>query len=246
MIELAHADRSQTPAGPLEIGLNAPLHVREERLSSCPNACRLLYVSDIHLRGGRSGRLAMQVVNAARRCDAHVVLLGGDLVDHSSELKSLRAMVEQLAGFTPVLAVAGNHDSRVGVSRVRDAVVNGGGGWIHDGSADVRHGSRVISVFGPGSSGQPGGDVRVLCAHNPRIWKSARRAGYDLVLAGHLHGCQFVAFEFRGRLFPGAVFYPYNSLSRQFGGTRLVVSRGVSDLVPIRWRCPREVVLCHV
>jgi hypothetical protein len=25
-----------------------------------------------------------------------------------------------------------------------------------------------------------------------------------------------------------------------------VVSRGVSDLVPIRWRCPREVVLCYV
>lgn len=23
-------------------------------------------------------------------------------------------------------------------------------------------------------------------------------------------------------------------------------SRGVSDLVPVRWRCPREVVLCHV
>jgi hypothetical protein len=25
-----------------------------------------------------------------------------------------------------------------------------------------------------------------------------------------------------------------------------VVSRGVSDLLPIRWRCPREVVLCYV
>ena len=82
-------------AGPLEIGLNAPLHVREERLSSCPNACRLMYVSDIHLRGGRSGHLAMQVVDAVRRCDANVVLLGGDLVDNSSELGSLRAMVEQ-------------------------------------------------------------------------------------------------------------------------------------------------------
>ncbi len=77
------ADRSQTPDGPLEIGLNAPLHVREERLSSCPNACRLLYVSDIHLRGGRSGRLAMQVVYAmlsfrvvARRRLHRLVLVG--------------------------------------------------------------------------------------------------------------------------------------------------------------------------
>ena len=205
-----------------------------------------MYVSDIHLRVGRSDRLTMQVVDAVRRCDANAVLLGGDLVDHSSELNSLRAMVEQLAGFGPVLAVGGNHDSRVGTRRVGDAVMNGGGVWIHDRSVDIRHMSRVISVFGPDFAAQPTGDVKVLCAHNPRIWKTSRSVGYDLVLAGHLHGCQLVAFVFRDRLFPGAVFYPYNYLSHQFGATRLVVSRGVNDLVPIRWRCPREVVLCYV
>lgn len=233
-------------SGLLEIGLNAPLHVREERLSSCPDACRLLYVIDIHLRRGRSIHLAQQVIDSVHRCDPDAVLLGGDLVDSSSELSSLRMLVEQLAGFGPVLAISGNHDSRVGAPRVRDAVVNGGGVWIHDSNFDVRHGSRLISVSGPDFAAPPTGDVRVLCAHDPRIWKSSRRAGYDLVLAGHLHGCQFVAFEFRNRLFPGAIFYPYNYLSHQFAATRLVVSRGVSDLVPIRWRCPREVVLCYV
>lgn len=162
-------------AGPLEIGLNAPLRVREERLSSSPNVCRLMYVSDIHLRGGRSGHLAMQVVDAVRRCDANAVLLGGDLVDNSSELGSLRAMVEQLAGFGPVLAVGGNHDGRVGTSRVRDAVINGGGAWIHDGSVNVRHGSRVISVFGPDFAAQPTGDVRVLCAQPADLENVATR-----------------------------------------------------------------------
>lgn len=233
-------------AGPLEIGLNAPLQVREERLSLFPDACRLMYVSDIHLRNGRSDHLTLRVVEAVGRSDTDAVLLGGDLVDHSSELGMLSELVEELAGFGPVLAVGGNHDRRVGTSQVRDAVVKGGGAWIHDGSVDVRHGSRVVSVAGPNSGAQPTGDVRVLCAHNPRIWKTSRRRGYDLVLAGHLHGCQFVAFEFRNRLFPGAFFYPYNYLTHRSGETRLVVSRGVSDLVPIRWRCPREVVLCHV
>ncbi len=233
-------------AGLLEIGLNAPLHIREERLSSCPNACRLVYVSDIHLRDGRSDHITMQVVDAVHRCDANAVLLGGDLVDHCSELDSLRAMVEQLAKLGPVFAVAGNHDSSVGTSQVRDAVINGGGEWIHDGCVNLRHSDRVISVFGPEFSAQPTGDVQVLCAHNPNIWKTSRHIGYDLVLAGHLHGCQFVAFEYRDRLFPGAVFYPYNYLSHQLGTTRLVVSRGISDLIPIRWQCPREVVLCYV
>src|SRR5262245_66075079 len=94
-------------AGPLEIGLSAPLHVREERLSSCESACRLIYVSDIHLRRGRSGHLTMQVVEAVRRASANMVLLGGDLVDHATELDNLRAMVEELVRFGPVLAVGG-------------------------------------------------------------------------------------------------------------------------------------------
>jgi predicted MPP superfamily phosphohydrolase len=132
------------------------------------------------------------------------------------------------------------------LSHVREAVVHGGGEWIHDRTAGVTHGRRVIGVSGPGAALSVDADVRVLCGHDPRIWKRSRECAYDLVLAGHLHGCQLVACEHRDRLFPGAIFYPYCFLSHQSGSTRLVVSRGVSDLVPIRWRCPREVVLCHV
>jgi predicted MPP superfamily phosphohydrolase len=231
---------------PLTIGLGGPLHIRAERLSLRPDACRLMYVSDIHLRRRRSANLCRQVVEAARASAVDLLLLGGDLVDEPTELGRLGDLVGTLRAAAPVFAVGGNHDRRVGLHRVRDAVVGGGGTWIHAGAAHVACGSRVIAVAGPDAPAVPNGDVRVLCGHNPRVWKAARRRGYDLVLAGHLHGCQVVAFEYRNRLFPGAVFYPYCYLSHQDGPTRLVVSRGVSDLVPIRWRCPREVVLCHV
>jgi len=232
--------------GPLEIGLNQALHVREERLSTRHDACRLLYISDIHLRNGRSDTLARQVLDAATRCSPDVVLLGGDLVDRPSELNTLSDLVGKLHDVAPVLAIGGNHDRQIGMDRVREAVAHGGGQWIHDGIARVMHGGRVIAVSGPETAPHVDGHVRVLCAHNPRIWKTSRHAGYDLVLAGHLHGCQLVACEYRDRLFPGAMFYPYCFSSHQRGSTRLVVSRGVSDLVPIRWRCPREVVLCYV
>ena len=164
----------------------------------------------------------------------------------ASELGRLSELVGRLREVAPVLAIGGNHDRQIGMDRVREAVVHGGGQWIHDGIARVTHGGRVIAVSGPEAAPHVDGHVRVLCAHNPRIWKTSRHAGYDLVLAGHLHGCQLVACEYRDRLFPGAIFYPYCFLSHHRGSTRLVVSRGVSDLVPIRWRCPREVVLCHV
>jgi uncharacterized protein (DUF2236 family)/predicted MPP superfamily phosphohydrolase len=232
--------------GPLEIGLRGALHVREERLSARADACRLLYVSDLHLRRGRSETLCRQVLDAANGCRPDAVLLGGDLADGRSELPALRRLVAGLGEIAPVLAVAGNHDRRIGLHRVRHAVVRGGGRWIHDGVARLRHAGRVIAVSGPDTAPHAEGHVRVLCAHDPSIWKRSRGAGFDLVLAGHLHGCQVVACEVRDRLFPGAIFYPYCFLRRRSGRSRLVVSRGVSDRVPIRWRCPREVVLCHV
>lgn len=188
----------------------------------------------------------MQVIQSVHQIKPDAVLLGGDLVDVSSELGSLSDLVGRISEVAPVLAMGGNHDSYVGIDRVRDAVVHGGGQWIHAGIAHLMHGSRVITVSGPQAAPRTDGDVRILCAHNPCIWKTSRQRGYDLVLAGHLHGCQVVAFQYRDRLFPGAFFYPYCYLSHQYGPTRLVVSRGVSDLIPIRWRCPREVVLCYV
>jgi uncharacterized protein len=230
----------------LDIGLSRSLHVREERLSTREDACRLLYVSDIHLRRGRSRTLCRQVTEAVADCEPDAVLLGGDLVDTSSELSELSGLVGRLRLVAPLLAIGGNHDQQVGMDRVRDAVLDAGGQWIHHGSACLAHGSRVIAISGPGAATPNEGHVRVLCAHNPRVWKTCRDAGYDLVLAGHLHGCQVVAWEYRDRLFPGAMFYPQCVASHQRGSTRLVVSRGVSDRVPIRWRCPREVVLCYV
>ena len=230
----------------LEFGLERDLHIREERVSARQDACRLLYVSDIHLRNGRSDTLCRQVLDAVTRFRPDAVLLGGDLVDRRSELSTLGELVGQLRKVAPVLAIGGNHDDRIGLHHVREAVVDGGGRWIHDRVTHVTHAGRVIAVSGPSAAPHRDGEVRVLCAHDPRIWKRSRDAGYDLVLAGHLHGCQLVAFLYRDRLFPGAFFYPYCFLNHRSGSTRLVVSRGVSDRVPVRFRCPREVVLCHV
>jgi predicted MPP superfamily phosphohydrolase len=235
--------------GALEIGLRRALYVRVERLSTRHDAYRLLYVSDIHLRKGRSDVLCGQVLDAVAGCNPDAVLLGGDLADRPSELIKLSELVRKVQDVAPVLAIGGNHDRGIGIDRVRAAVEAGGGRWIDGNSARLTHRGRLIEIFGPGAAppaDNQRGHIRVLCAHDPRIWKTSRHASYDLVLAGHLHGCQLVAFEYRARLFPGAFFYPYCFLNDRRGSTRLVVSRGVSDLVPIRWKCPREVVLCHV
>ena len=101
MIQGASGQQHQTSkwpwsGGALEIGLRRALYVREERLSTRYDACRLLYVSDIHLRNGRSETLRRQVLDAVVRCDPDVVLLGGDLVDRSSALGGVSELVRKL------------------------------------------------------------------------------------------------------------------------------------------------------
>jgi predicted MPP superfamily phosphohydrolase len=78
------------------------------------------------------------------------------------------------------------------------------------------------------------------------VTPAARATGFDVVLAGHLHGGQLVLFESGGRLYPYAWIDRWNGLRFDLPGTTLVVSRGVADALPLRVRCPREVVLCEL
>jgi uncharacterized protein len=227
-----------------QFGLWRPLEVREEILSGHVRSCRLAYVSDIHLRRGRSRLISDQVADALERARPDVILLGGDLVDQASELGELRQLIFRICGIAPVFAIPGNHDRVVGAELVREAVQAAGACWIQDRTIEFKHGERIFAISGPGGKASSTAHVNVLCAHNPSIWRSARDTGFDLVLAGHLHGCQGVLFEAGGRLYPGAIFYRYNCIRQSCNHSRLVVSRGCSDLIPIRWGCPREIVLC--
>ena len=82
---------------------------------------------------------------------------------------------------------------------------------------------------------------QVLCTHHPG--PPAARQGFDLILSGHLHGGQFVFYERGGKLYPGAFAYRWNGLRFQENGHTLLVSRGVRDTLPLRWNCPREVIV---
>lgn len=188
--------------------------------------------------------LADQVVCALGRARPDVILLGGDLVDQASELDSLKQLIEKIRKMAPVFAIPGNHDLAVGEDLVRQALETAGASWIEGLTMNFHHGGRVFAISGPGAPPCLNADFRILCAHHPSIWKSVRNVGFELVLAGHLHGCQGVLFEAGQRLFPGAFFYPHNFIRHSHKSSRLVVSMGCSDLIPVRWGCPREIVLC--
>jgi predicted MPP superfamily phosphohydrolase len=224
---------------PLEFGAFGPLAIRREAVHlGLGRRLRLLYASDLHLGHWWSRAVPAQLAVACRQTSPDVILLGGDLADHPGAVDQLRACVRELAAVARIAALAGNHDERAGVSSVRAAVVDAGGHWLPDAPLEEPIGIDGFLAPRPGQ--------RLLCAHYPDIFPAAARAGYRLVLAGHLHGGQCVLATVQERLYPAVWVHRWHGLRFANGEARMIVSRGVADTFPFRFNCPREVILCEI
>ena len=227
--------------GGIEIGSRKPLLVRRESVSHIGLNQRVLYASDLHLRNLGPRHIVEELVEVAAMECPDLILLGGDLVDWSNGLEALQFLVQKLSWVAPVGAVAGNHDRWAGESKVRNAVLAGGGRWLNDAPWLL---SSNCAIYGSGDQPVQASRYHLLCTHHPGI--SSRGHHFDLTLSGHLHGGQIVFYERRGRLYPGAFFYRWNGLRFDEGEKTLLISRGVQDTLPIRWNCPREVLIVDI
>jgi uncharacterized protein len=231
----------------LELNSQGVIRVRQEtvRLTQGKQPYRILFISDLHLGWRRSAKIVRDLIAIAPTQQPDLILLGGDLVDRRAGLPLLQQLIQQLLPTAPLGAIAGNHDHWVGVQSVKQTVENAGGQWLD--------GQSIALPCGQLDGGSPNRyplrypnehTARILCAHNPIAVEQAQ--AYSLVFAGHLHGCQWVFWEQGDRLYPGAWFYRWNGRRMRSGDTTLLVSCGVGDTLPIRWNCPREVILCQI
>ena len=227
---------------PFTFGAFGPLLIRRESFDfGLGLTMRLLYASDLHLGHWWTRRVPEQLVTAVRQMSPDLFLLGGDLVDRLTALPALAACVQALTAIAPVLAIGGNHDSRCGLASVRDGVLAAGGRWLPD---DPWQGS--IAIDGQLAHRAAATGLRILCAHDPSVFPEAVLAGYDLVLAGHLHGGQCVLATWRDKLYPAAWIHRWHGLRFRSGTATMLVSRGVADTFPFRFHCPREVICCDL
>jgi predicted MPP superfamily phosphohydrolase len=219
-----------------EFGSFGPLWVREECFHwGLPRPCSLLYASDLHLGHWWTRPVPAQVLKAVDRLRPDVVLLGGDLVDVPSALTEFQRFVAALGKLTIVAGIPGNHD----VAALRDALRAGGGHWLPDEPLRAPVGVDATIQTGPGRAD-------VLCAHYPSDFPRAERAGYRLMLAGHLHGGQCVLATVSGRQVPAVWFHCWHGLRFDVGQSTMLVSRGLGDTFPFRFNCPREMLLCRL
>lgn len=234
---------------PLEIGPVAPLLVRRETLKSgVPGTFRVLWISDLHWRGAGDRATLLAIRGIVQKEKPDICILGGDFVERPHALPLLKLLVRSIVRTSPCVALPGNHDLGRFSDAVPNAIRKAGGHWLPDtGRFDFANadGGRLEIVTRDAPRPSPS-ISRIVAVHDPAELDDSPPGEGTIVLAGHLHGGQWVISAKGGRLLPAAWFYQHAWLRRNHAGAEWIVSRGAGDTLPMRWNCPREVILCEI
>jgi predicted MPP superfamily phosphohydrolase len=227
-----------------------------DRLAPALDGLTVVHLSDLHFSGRIRRSYFEFVMQQANDLDADLIAVTGDLLDADSCLAWFPRTLGKLTARHGVFVVLGNHDWRMpDPGAIRRAItdlglVDLGGRWQ---TLSVR-GERILLAgnewpwFGPRpdlperdtAGGSPDG-LRLLLSHSPDQLGWARRHGFDLMLAGHMHGGQ-IRFPLIGPvLAPSLHGVKYAAGVFDERPTMLHVTRGISGKDPIRINCPPEV-----
>lgn len=151
----------------------------------------------------------------------------------------------------PVAYILGNHDTLYGkrISGLLEGIPN----CHHVDDEVFRFQSKAGKVYhitswcNRSKLAERNDDVNIVLVHNPETIREREVSNIDLILAGHLHGGQFIVYTTKaGSHFPGNLIFKHCADRKQIWNTTLIVNRGLGDTFPIRWNCPRELVLIRV
>ena len=207
---------------------------------------RLAHLSDLHVWWSRRRLDEVATILDAERPD--VVAFTGDWFDAPRGAELCHAFLQRIASVRPVCWISGNHDHWFGPEvlapfhSVPGAFCLDDAPWTMEMAGGIRF--EFISWSAHLSTPPRPGIRRVVLIHNPEDITVGSLPGCDLVLAGHLHGGQFIFHRTRnGSHFPGNLLYRWCCDRREFAGTPVIISRGLGDTLPLRFCCAHEVVM---
>jgi predicted MPP superfamily phosphohydrolase len=222
---------------------------------------RIAQLSDIHLSSFLSRADLQWCVAMANETRPHLAAVTGDLItgihdsidDCLEDLRHLRAD----AG---VFGCNGNHEryidaeaytaqraAKLGMNfhRGQRSALDFGAARVN--LAGMDHFDKRWS-YGQNSEGllQPG-EFNLLLSHNPQAFPNIAKQGWDLTLAGHMHGGQ-INLELANANFNVSRFRtPYVYGSYREGRSAIYVTRGIGTIgIPIRLGAPPEVALIRL
>ncbi|MBT4695118.1 MAG: hypothetical protein HOB73_17410 [Planctomycetaceae bacterium] len=220
-----------------------------ERLPAALNGMTITHFSDLHLTGMLGKAYFEFLMERVVSLNSDLVVVTGDIIDNPESLPWIEDLFSIIANQGNVYYVLGNHDIRHQSSDiVRQAMARAG--CIDLGGKSVVREVQGYRVLLSGNEQPwignapdiPAGkvDLRLAVVHTPDLFGWGQNHGFDLMLAGHAHGGQIrvpfvgpiVTPSLYGVRYASGVFYQRE--------TTLHVTRGISGLQPIRYRCLPE------
>ena len=224
---------------------------------------KIMFVSDLHIKESNSKNILNSIERVYKKEKPHIVIVGGDLADSSTDTGSLEksaAVFSRFAKDVPVLFVNGNHDimgnrnfdtkeinsvlSKSGVIVLCDGVFEHRGiTYIgrNETFADSRGFRRAaISDFGLDFQNKPA----VVIDHQPKDLEQLGECGVDMSLSGHTHN---------GQIFPVGYLCSVLGINelqygkKVFGTNTAIVSSGVGTWgMNVRTMGKSEIVIIDV
>jgi uncharacterized protein len=228
-------------------GINMQITERYEEVSlfGGEEELSIIHISDIHL--WHSVAILEKLEALIIKNDPALVILTGDYYDLPKGAYNFREFLSRMSLKYTFVFIKGNHDTIYG-SRITNLLSD-----IPDCHSVEDIVFRYRSPKGlcynrtswknrkqlPHNTGEK----NIVLIHNPEKVKENEMDGIHLILAGHLHGGQFIFFKTkRNSNFPGSILYKYCTDRRQIRDTTLIVSKGLGDTFPFRINCPKEIV----
>ncbi|MEO1996972.1 MAG: metallophosphoesterase [Planctomycetaceae bacterium] len=226
-------------------------HVELPGLPAQWDGLTVTHFSDLHFVGTVDLSFFEAVMQRAAEWDSQLVLFTGDLMDSQACTSWLPKTLGQLRAEWGCHFILGNHDAQWDCVAIRQAMTDLG--WSDLSSRVVRqeHDQHVLALGGteaPWMGGHPDfsdvtdSDFRILLSHTPDHFPWAIEQNVDLVLAGHNHGGQVVLPVIGPVYSPSWYGVRYSAGLFWQNPCLLHVTRGVSGLHPLRWRCRPELV----
>ena len=221
----------------------------------------IAHVTDVHVGRMTRGRVLRDMVNTTNALRADLVLLTGDLIDHSlADLSEGIALVKAMEGRYGLWMIEGNHDLIENGAEFERRVKASGVPLLLNESAVANVRGHPVQLFGlrwvfgyaPRQCERvTAGWLRelmrqrqpdafpILLAHHPHAFDAAVEAELPLTLSGHTHGGQLMLDSQHGA---GPAFFRYWSGLYTRGRGQMIVSNGVGNWFPIRINAPAEIV----
>lgn len=221
--------------------------VREEELELWKGAegFTILHLSDIHI--WISKRLLENIKAAIIQQDPDLLVLTGDYYDTLSGARLFHDFLSEIALSYKIVFIRGNHDFIYGRKNA-DKLLSIPNCYCVENEVYCFVSNQGftynITSWDNRNQLQEHIDARnILLIHNPEKLKEKELPGIDLVLAGHLHGGQFIFWKSRkGAHFPGCLAYRYCTDRKQIDNTTVIISKGLGDTFPVRINCDKEIV----